>query len=44
VYWLVRTENKGTAVAFTGGVNDLWAQTFDVSTSTTCAVTLTGEH
>jgi hypothetical protein len=43
VHWLVRTENKGTAVAFTGGVNDLWAQTFDVST-TTCAVTLTGEH
>ena len=43
VNWLVRTENKGTSVAFIGGRNDLWSQTFDVDT-VTCAVTLTGEH
>lgn len=43
VNWLVRTDKNALAIAYTGGFNDLWAQTFTVST-TTCAVTLTGEH
>lgn len=43
VRWLVRTENTTTAIKYTSGINDLWAETFEVST-TTCAVTTTGEH
>ncbi len=43
VNWLVKTSTDANKVSFTGGMNDLWAETFDVST-TSCAVTVTGEH
>ena len=43
VKWLVRTDKNTLAIGYTGGINDLWAQTFTVDTHT-CKVTLTGEH
>jgi hypothetical protein len=43
VRWLAKTAETATKVSYTGGVNDLWAQRFDVS-KTTCAVTVTAEH
>ena len=43
VKWLVRTDKNALAIGYTGGINDLWAQTFTVDTHT-CKVTLTGEH
>ncbi len=43
INWLVKNATDANTVGFTGGINDLWAQTFDVSTRT-CAVTVTGEH
>lgn len=43
VVWLAKTSETATKVSYTGGVNDLWAQRFDVS-KTTCGVTVTAEH
>jgi hypothetical protein len=43
VKWLVRTDKNASAISYTGGINDLWAQTFTIDTHT-CNVTLTGEH
>lgn len=43
VHWLVRTAETSKTATFTSGINDLWAQRFDVSKST-CAITVTAEH
>jgi hypothetical protein len=43
VAWLVRTGETPTAVTFTSGINDLWAERFDIAKAT-CALTVTGEH
>lgn len=41
--WLVRTAESTTAVTFTSGVNDLWAEIFTVA-KTDCSIAVTAEH
>lgn len=42
-HWLVRTGESPTAVEFTSGTQDLWAERFSVN-KTTCAITTLSEH
>ena len=42
-HWLVRTAASATAVEFTSGTNDLWAQRFAIDKQT-CALSLLAEH
>lgn len=41
--WLVRTAETPAKVEFTSGINDLWAQKFEIDKAT-CALTVTAEH
>ncbi len=41
--WVVRTAESPTAVEFTAGINDLWAERFAVSKSD-CTITTLAEH
>jgi hypothetical protein len=41
--WLVRTAQTATAIEFTSGINDLWAERFSVAIAD-CAVTTLAEH
>ncbi len=41
--WLVRTAETPAKVEFTSGINDLWAQRFEIDKAT-CAQVVTGEH
>ncbi len=43
VTWLVRTAQSSSAVTFTWGINDLWAQKFTVAKAD-CAISVIAEH
>lgn len=43
VRWIARTSTADGSVSYVVGINDLWAQRFDIHT-TTCALTVTAEH